>query len=218
MRRRKPSSWRAKQNQKFQNKERYIRVHKTVLVTPPDTEPITLEEANRHLQVSGQDDYVGPLITVARQSLENYLRRSLITQEWEVYYDHWEKCGLKIPYPKIQSVESVKYFNLNAVETTLTPETDYWTELKETPGVIKYAYDFCPPELQLGRPSAIKISYTAGYGDEATDVPETLRHGIKLILTNYFEHRGDVVIGPAGVNLIPDHIKKLVHNYRIYEF
>ncbi len=194
-------------------------MHKTLLVEGPDPDVklISTADANTHLRFSGQDTYVDGLVKAATSSLERYLKRVFITQEWEVYYDCWER-EMKIPFPKTQTVDSVTYIDLSGVEQTLVEETDYWVVLTTDPSYIKLAYDFTPPELQYGRPDAIKITFTAGYGDEATDVPPDLIHALKLMIANYFENRGDIVVGPAGVSRIPDFVKDLVHSYKIYNF
>lgn len=186
---------------------------------PPDEDVkiITTEEANTHLHVSGQDVYVDGLVRVAVKSLERYLNRVFITQEWDVLYDCWAR-EMKIPFPVTQSVESVTYIDLNGAEQPLVEETDYWVVTTTDPAYIKLGYDFSPPELQYGRPDCIKISFTAGFGDGATDVPEDIRHALKLMITNYYEHRGDIVVGPAGVSRIPNYVKDLVHSYKIYLF
>lgn len=192
-------------------------MHKTVLVTAPSVEPITRTEAKAHLNVtsSTKDGYIDSLITTVRRGVERYLKRALITQTWKVYYNNWDNC-LKIPFPKLQSVTHVKYRDLEGVEQTL-PTTQYWVTNTEDPGSIVRAYGVTFPELQYGRPDSIEIQFVAGYG-LAADVPDDIKHAMKLWLTDLFDHRGEVVIGPAGVNRIPGHIKNLIHDYRIYSF
>jgi len=190
-------------------------LHRVIVTTPPAIEPITLEEANTHLRVSGQDEEVTRLITVARKSLERYLKRTFITTQFKVYSECWHEC-MKLPYPTLQSVESVKYIDINKAEQTLLEADYYHVVINDDPGYIKRRYDACYPELDYGNPDAISIEYTAGYGNEMTDVPEDIRHAIKLLITNYYEQRGDIVIG--SVTRIPNYILDLVHDYRIYEF
>jgi uncharacterized phiE125 gp8 family phage protein len=201
-------------------------VHKTVLVTAPATEPITTEEAKTHLNVSGtsKDTYIGTLITTAREQLERYLNRALITQSWKVYYDCW-KHELLIPFGKLQIASAspgpaspvVKYYNTAGTLTTLTESAFYWVVNTTDPARIVRKYDATYPELQYGRPDAIEIAFKAGYGDAAAAIPGKLKHAMKLLITDYFEQRGSVVIG-AAVGKIPDHITDLVHDYKLYEF
>ena len=59
------------------------------LVAPPEVEPVTLEEAKAHLRLEGDsdDDYVSALLTAARERVELFLRRALITQAFEYVLD-----------------------------------------------------------------------------------------------------------------------------------
>lgn len=186
-----------------------------VIRVQPALEPITLQEAKEHLKVTGsyQNDEITRMIKAARGVVERYLNRALITQEWDVYFDHW--CDeLKLHFPPLQSVDAVKYFNQEGTEATLSP-TLYWVT-KSDPSCIVRKYSATWPELEEGRPDAIKIEITCGYGDNPTDVPEDIRNAIKVVLTDLYENRGTVVLG--SVQKIPNYLNDLIHTYKIYLF
>jgi uncharacterized phiE125 gp8 family phage protein len=190
-----------------------------VLTTAPTVEPITLVEAQSHLKVSGESDYLTSLIKTARVMIERYLNRSLILQTWTAYSHRWcdELC---LPYPPLLSVTSVKYYDLNGTLQTLA-DTNYWLNNKTEPAKINYVYDFTPPELQYGRPNSIEVVFTAGYLASGTDaqkqaaVPDPIKHAMKVLLTDMYEHRGQYVIGHEA-NKIPSYIIDLIHTYKIY--
>jgi uncharacterized phiE125 gp8 family phage protein len=202
-------------------------VHKTVLVTGPSVEPITTTEAKTHLNVSGtsKDTYIDTLIVTARRQIERYLNRALINQSWKVYYDCW-KHEMKIPFGRLQIAGAspgpaspvVKYYNTSGTLTTLTESDYYWVVTTTDPGRIVRKYDVTYPELQDGRPDAIEIAFTAGFGAAATAIPDEIKHAMKLLITNYFEHRGDIVIGGQTAHKIPSYITDLIHSYKLYEF
>lgn len=202
-------------------------MHKTVLVTAPSSEPVTLTEAKTHLNVSGtsKDTYITSLIVAARGQIERYLNRALITQSWKVYYDCWHHEML-IPFGRLQIAGAspgpaspvVKYYNLSGTLTTLTESDYYWVVTTTDPGRIVRKYDATYPELQYGRPDAIEIAFTAGFGSAASAIPDEIKHAMKLLITNYFEHRGDVVLGSQTVGKIPSYITDLIHGYKLYEF
>lgn len=199
-------------------------MHKTVLVQGPQVEPLEVSEAKAHLNVSGtsKDTYIESLIITVRRQVETYLRRALITQQWKVYYNCWQN-KMQIPFGRLQIVENesvvVKYRNLSGTLTTLTESDYYWVVNDEDPGYIVRKYDATFPELQYGRPDAIEIAFTAGYGATSSAIPEDIRHAMKLILTNYFEQRGDIAIGSGvTVNKIPNFITDLLHPYKLYGF
>ena len=39
------------------------------------------------------------------------------------------------------------------------------------------------------RPDAIKVEYVVGYGDATTDVPETIRHAMMLMVGHWYDNR-----------------------------
>lgn len=187
------------------------------IVTPPASEPVTLSEAKAQLNVtsSSQDTQITRLITVARRQVERYLKRALITQTWKVYYNCFHHC-MEIPYPPLQSVTHVKYFDDAGVQQTLTESDFYWVNSEHEPAQIVRKYDAVFPEILAGRPNAVEIQYVAGYGD-ADDVPEEIRHAILMLVTDYYDNRGEVVVGSIAQR-IPGFIKDLVHDYRMYSF
>lgn len=183
-----------------------------------------MSEAKAHLNVSGtsKDTYIGTLISTARGQIEKYLRRALITQKWKVYYDCWQH-ELLIPFGNLQIVADesviVKYRNISGTLTTLTESDYYWVVTTTDPGRIVRKYDATYPELQYGRPDAIEIAFTAGYGADASAIPDEIKHAMKLLIGNYYSNREDIVIGSGvTVNKIPSYITDLIHPYKLYEF
>ena len=43
--------------------------------------------------------------------------------------------------------------------------------------------------------NSVVIQFTAGYGDAAEDVPQAIRQGILIEVSNLYENREDVVVG-----------------------
>lgn len=203
-------------------------MHKTTLITGPSSEPITLQEAQDHLNFrSGQEDYIDSLIVTARVSIERYLNRALITQEWKVFYDCWHG-ELKIPFgnlqlrasaigpPAVEKRPLVKYYNTDGDLTTLDEDDFYWVVNTTDPARIVRKYDAVYPQLQIGRPDAIEITFLCGFGSGPSDVPAPIKHAMKLLITDYFENKGTVVLG--SVNKIPDFVTDLIHTYKLYSF
>ena len=61
--------------------------------------------------------------------------------------------------------------------------------------------------------NAYEIAFTAGYGDEASDVPAPIRQALKLLVAHWFEHREPVVLGEAPQE-VPATIASLLSPYR----
>jgi uncharacterized phiE125 gp8 family phage protein len=190
-----------------------------VLTTDAAVDPMDISEAQEHLKVDGEATYINELLVTSRGMVERYLGRSLTLKTWTAYADRW--CEFLLPYGPLLSVTSVKYYAQDGTLTTLA-SSNYWVDNKREPGRVTMVYDFSPPELQDGRPNAIEILYTAGYLASGTAeqmqhaIPDQIRHGLKVLMTDLHEHRGQYVIGSAGK--LPGFVADLLHPYRLYNF
>jgi uncharacterized phiE125 gp8 family phage protein len=55
--------------------------------------------------------------------------------------------------------------------------------------------------ITFQRDDAIKIEYVIGYGDAPTDVPETIRHALFMLVAHYYENREPELIGTISKTL-----------------
>lgn len=122
-----------------------------------------------------------------------------------------------IPFGSLTTVTTVKYYNLEGTLTTLTESDYYWVVTTTDPGRIVRKYDATYPELQYGRPDAIEIAFTAGYGATSAAIPDEIKHAMKLLIGNYYEQRSDIVVSDR-VHKIPAYITDLIHSYKLYQF
>lgn len=157
------------------------------LLTAPTTEPVTTAQVKNQLRLDGtdQDTMISSLITAAREGVEKYLGRSLITQTWQVYFNDLLQ-EMQLPYPPYQSISHVKYYDSDGVQQTLS--TDYYqTDLVSIPGRIKESYGYTFPSVRYNKMNAVEIQYVTGYGD-ADDVPAPIKQLIIAIAVDLFEH------------------------------
>jgi uncharacterized phiE125 gp8 family phage protein len=194
---------------------------KASIKTAPIVEPVTLAEAQTHLIITGQTDYITSLIKASREMVERYLNRSLMLQTWTAYSCEWCREFL-LPNAPLIAVSSLKYYNDSGVLTTLA-SSNYYVRPTDEPGRIRFVHDFNGPTLQQGRPDPIEIEYTAGYSSSATEatqqaaVPASIKHAMKILMTDMHEHRGQFVVGTIA-HKIPSYIIDLIHSYRLYNF
>lgn len=178
------------------------------LVTSPAVEPLTPLQVKDQLRVeTGTDDvFIDGLIAAARQHLDGRdggLNRALITQTWELRLDefpiHDPLGAIRLPYPPLQSVTSVKYLDLAGVEQTV-PAADYVVDTQSRVGRVVLAPDTSWPETR-DTIHAVRIQYVAGYGDAGTDVPAPIRQAMLLLIGHWYEHREEVV--PGAMTRLP---------------
>jgi uncharacterized phiE125 gp8 family phage protein len=161
----------------------------TVLKTAPAIEPITAAEVKTQLRLEDTtfDTLVTALIPVARNAVEQYLRRSLITQTWTAYFDSFETC-FRLHRGPFRSITSVKYYDDDGVLQTWSSSA-YFTDLVSIMARVIHNADYdVIPTVQSGRPNPIQIEYVAGYGDAAANVPAPIRQAIISLTIDMFEH------------------------------
>lgn len=164
------------------------------LITPPATEPVSLSEAKSHLRVDLPDDdtFITSLITTARQTAEDITRTSFITQTWELSLDAVDY--LYLPRPPTLSITSVTIDGVTLVPTQYQVSGDRVLFL--TPAIAQ----------TLG---GVKITYTAGYGSAAANVPTSIKQAILQIVGHLYENRES--------QDIPDLAMNLLHPYKVYQ-
>lgn len=180
----------------------------------PVTEPISVSEAKAQLRITdaSEDVLIGVKITEARQMAENELRRSLITQTWQLTLDSFPDV-IELPYPPIIGVSSVQY--IDSVSGTLTTLSagSYKLDARSTPArlVPAWDYDWPTPRAEV---NAVTVTYTAGYGAAAA-VPEAIKGWIRLMVGHLMEHREAALVG-ATVAELP-FVAGLLDPYRVVQ-
>jgi uncharacterized phiE125 gp8 family phage protein len=167
------------------------------LINPPAQEPVSLAEVKLALRVDGNadDGHIQNLIKAARVMAEEYLRRALVTQTWQLQYDLYAPSVVNLPRGPIQSISFVKVINSEWVETTISESAYYLNAGKEA-----LVFDAAP----MGQ--IVQIQYVTGYGLPA-NVPEPIRQGIITHVLGMYQNRMD----NRGV---PDASLSLYNQYR----
>lgn len=190
------------------------------LVTPPVVEPISLSEAKLHLRVDVPDDdaYITSLIVAARQQAESITRRAFVTQTYKLTMDAFPCGPIYLPRPPLQSVSSITYVDTAGVTQTWSA-SDYQVEATggpfAPPGRVAPAYGQSYPATRAVF-GAVTITFVAGYGSQASDVPQAIRQAILLVLGHWYEHRELAVVGTSVVEL-PRSAEWLLSPYRVLD-
>lgn len=184
-----------------------------ILTTGPAAEPVSLAEAKAHLRVDQDDEdaLIGQLIVAARMFVERTLGLALITQGWSYFLDHWPRSScVALPIAPVQSVSAVKLHDSAGGSVTLDAD-DYAVDVLSQPArlVLKGA----TPSIFTRELNAFEIAFTAGYGDEAEDVPAPVRQALMLLVAHWFERREPVVLG-LGATEVPATVDGLLLPYR----
>lgn len=189
------------------------------IVTPPAAEPLTVAEAKAHLRVdhSTEDTLIGAYITAARQLAEAILGRQLITATRRIYLDEFpwdDACPILLPYPKIQAVSEVSYVD-SAGDTQVWASSKYQVDAVAEPGRLVPAHGQQWP-VTREQLNAVTITYTCGYGDDSTDIPENIRSAIRIITAELYKEREDSA--PISLQRVPLSAKYLLTPDRVFSF
>jgi uncharacterized phiE125 gp8 family phage protein len=165
------------------------------LITGPTVEPVTLDPAFRaRLRLDGTDDDtdVEAMIAECREACEAETHRAFLTQTWSLFLDSlpYGVGEIRIPRAPLQSVAWIKYYDLAGTLQTLDPSL-YHVATASEPGRIWPVWNTVWPFTQYGRPEAVEIRFTAGYGSVASAVPRAAVAAIKLLVADRYMHRGD---------------------------
>jgi uncharacterized phiE125 gp8 family phage protein len=160
------------------------------LATAPAEEPISKAEAKLHLRVdiSDDDDLITSYIITARRRAEKISGRAFVTQTWDYVLDAFPAGDtLKIPFPPLQSITSIKYYDEDGTEYTVS-SGDYYVDTYGEPGRVVLKSSATWPSISLREANGVIVRFVAGYGD-ADDVPEEFKQAIYLLVGHFYENR-----------------------------
>ena len=148
-------------------------------ITPPTTEPVTLQEVKDQLRIvhDEEDDLITAYIVAARRYIENVLTyRTFIEKELHLSIDEFPSRKLpteiNLPYPPAQEVMSISYKDKDGEETTISDDK-YIVDTDSEPARIVPASGESWPTEELYPLGAVKIRYKAGYSTYTGEVNVT---------------------------------------------
>lgn len=185
-----------------------------ILTAGPAVEPVSLAEAKAHLRVdqNAEDTLISSLIVTSRLHVEAALGLALVTQGWTLLLDAWPDIGqLRLPLRPIRSITSIRVYDETATPRVLTPDA-YLLDGAGAPARVIRRRGFAWPQPGVDG-NGIEVSFTAGFGDAASDVPQPIRQALLLLVAHWYEHREPVELGsPAAA--IPTDVSNLLAPYR----
>lgn len=175
-----------------------MRLH---LATGPAVEPISLDEAKLHRRIDGsaEDTLLSDLIVAARETFEEDTGRQLNTATWRLHLDRFPvgREPLVIPKAPLLAVSAITYVDVagatqtwSAAEYTVTAPAGPYARQGYVAPVPAQNY---PSTYRVA--DAVQVTFTAGYGATAGDVPAAARAAIYDMLGDLYEHREGVVVG-----------------------
>jgi uncharacterized phiE125 gp8 family phage protein len=167
--------------------------------TPPTLEPLTRAEAKNYLRIDSTDDdtLIDGFIKSARQYCEKFQNRIYIETVLTFSLNRIPGMSeeIQLPYLPLVSVDSI---TIKQKGTDLDVEIDsdmYDVDLESGKIVFNSDFDVEYDSDLMPTYNCLVIEFTAGYGDAAADVPETVKQAMLLILDHWNSHRAAVTEG-----------------------
>lgn len=198
-----------------------------VVETPPATAAVVTADVRAHLRVaSSEDTTLAALVSVATEWVEAWLSRALIDRTYVYKVDSFPgQCAwsdppvwfagneIALPRPPLSSVTSVTYLDGNGDVQTLSSSTEYEIDTGSLPGRVRLRYGASWPST-LHHPHAVTVTYVAGYGDAAAEVPAAIRQALMLLVGHLYENREATT--PIVIHQVPYGVEALLASYRCY--
>jgi len=186
------------------------------IVTEPELIPVSLAEAKSRLRIthSQEDDNITAMIKSATRWAEHELNWRLLTQTWNYFLDSWPGDIIRLPYPPLQSITHIKYYDADDAQQTLVENTDYRIDTNSYPGRIEVIGSW--PGL-YDKVLPIEIKFICGF-TAASLIVEDIKDAIFLRIADLYEHRQNSMIGSGRDGMIeniePSH--NLLMRYKLY--
>ena len=180
--------------------------------TAPVNEPWTLSDVKNYLKVdtSADDTLITTLISAARQAAESYLNMALITQTVTEKLDRLNSPTLYLSVSPVISVSNFQYADSQNTTQTFA-STNYVVDTFSKPARLSLAYGKTWPTL-YGNINDVTITYTAGFGTEASGVPTQIRQAMLMMIADSYDNREDYV------KKMPTASQYLLDQYRVQYF
>jgi uncharacterized phiE125 gp8 family phage protein len=179
------------------------------LVTGTSTLVVTLDEAKTALRINltdtSEDALITRLIYTATSYFELVTGRDLINKTYKCYLNTFPvfnsgyapitysgynpALGITILKSKLQSVTSIKYYS-GGVQLTWDPANYYITDNTDYAGIYLAPDSNWPSDID-NRLQSVMITFVAGYGATASDVPYDIKQALLQYICYLYENRGD---------------------------
>ncbi len=184
---------------------------RVVVITPP-APVVAWAEADAHLKLDGNTDQqaeVEAMVAAATAHIDGptgWLGRAIGVQTLEARFDGFD-CDLRLPFPPVSSVTSVKYLDGDGVEQTLA--ADLYDDFG---GLLEPAFGGRWPTARRVR-EAVRVRYVAGYAT----LPHPIRAAILLMVGDLYRNRGEAVIGTiSGQVAMSTTVTNLLAPFRVF--
>lgn len=184
----------------------------------PTGDVVTLAEFKTHARIDGsfEDSSLSAFLAAAVEHLdgpEGMIGQALLTQTWQQRQTRPDAdARVYLTLSPFQSLSAISYYDHEHAEQTATL-SDFLIIQDGDRRYIKPKPGKSWPAL-ADRPDALGVTYVAGFGDTAADVPERIKQAIRLLAAHWHNEREAVSVAP-NMREIPLGVQALVEPFKI---
>jgi len=158
-----------------------------MLIAPNETPPaVSLDDAKAQVHAdlddTSEDGLIQSYIVAATMAAEHELGRALVSQDWTLKLAAFPPGAVELARPPVQQVLSITYLDGVGDEQTLDP------------GRYALCADPLAPVVTGSWPdgTGVTVTFKAGYGPAAENVPEAIRAWILLRVADLYANRESI--------------------------
>jgi uncharacterized phiE125 gp8 family phage protein len=179
---------------------------------------LTVEEFKAHARIDAADEdplYSTVFVPAAIKWCEEQIERAFITQTWQMTFDVFESsiAIIELLRPELISVTSFTYIDTAGDSQTLVEDTDFIKSTSSHKGRLQPVFGLVWPDARR-QMDAITITYTAGFGPLATDIPGDIKMAIAMLAAHWNENREAVLTGTISKE-IELSVMSLLSHYQV---
>lgn len=173
---------------------------KTIIVTPPTTEPVSLSEAKAQLRIEDaftlDDDYINALISAARERCESYCNQFFTEQDIALVFNDNPSGVAYVHYDGL-TITSITYIDQDNATKTIDPSDYFFNSDNQT---ITFNEVFTGSSFKVFATTSPPAAF------------DGVKMAIKMIVTDLYELRTETAV---GVSLADNQaVKALLYPFR----
>ena len=115
---------------------------------------------------------------------------------------------MKIPLAPFQSLTAMRVYDADGAAQAVSPSVYHVDSAPDAARIVFGA----PPPNPARNEAGIEVDVVVGYGATPESVPEPLRQAVRMLVTDWYENRGDA--GADGASALPASVRALVAPYQ----
>jgi len=171
--------------------------------------PVTLDMTRAHLRLGddrNDEEYVIGLIRSCAAAIERQYGLALLTQTVAQYHQGFPTATdspLLLRIAPLASITTIQYVDSAGVTQTWS-NTEYGSGHYNQTGFVVPKIGKTWPTDVANLPNSVTVTYQAGFGSKASDIPADIRSALLLMIGRHYDNREDApsTLPTASTNLL----------------